>query len=159
MARHIIKLGKADWHGVGRQTHPCTLELSWDGSSFTACASVWLPSRRDITAIGQILEEVCALFPKDKRAQRVLAIWRDWHLNDMTAGSPAQEAWLKANPVSAVYPESHFTKAREALARAGLNPDPSYMHNREQPYSYGSAWLKRDIPADVVAEIEDLMKA
>ena len=74
----------------------------------------------------------------------------------MKAGSPAQEAWLAANPVTAVYPESHYDKASAALAAAGLNPDPDYLHNGI-PYRYGSAWLKRDIPADVVAEIESLM--
>jgi len=156
--RHTIELGKVDYNRSGRRNCAVTLEVSWDGERFSACASIWNPRRTDIYAGGQMVEEACAYFPHDKRAQRVLALWREWHLNDMNAGSPAQEAWLKANPVTAAYPESHYDKASAALASAGLNPDPDYLHNGK-PYRYGSAWLKRDIPADVVAEIEALMSA
>lgn len=94
--------------------------------------------------------------PGNKLAQRLVAIWRAWHLNDMKAGSPAQESWLAANPVTAVYPESHYVKASEALAAVGLNPDPAYLHNGK-PYAYGSAWLKQEIPADVRAELDALI--
>ena len=158
--RHTIELGKIDYNRSDRRNCAVTLEIALEGTSagwrFSACASIWNPRRTDIYAGGQMVEEACAYFPHDKRAQRVLALWRAWHLNDMKAGSPAQEAWLAANPVTAVYPESHYDKASAALAAAGLNPDPDYLHNGI-PYRYGSAWLKRDIPADVVAEIESLM--
>ena len=83
------------------------------------------------------------------RVSVFLVHWRRWHLNDLTAGSPAQEAFLRANPVSYTYPESHYDKAREALKVAGLNPDPNYLHNGE-PYSYGHAWLREEVPADVL---------
>jgi hypothetical protein len=79
--------------------------------------------------------------------ERLLELWDRWHLNDMRAGSPAQEAWLRANPVSFKYPESHYEKASAALADAGLNPDAD-------GYRYGHAWNREEIPADVVAEIE-----
>jgi hypothetical protein len=74
----------------------------------------------------------------------------------MTAGSPAQHEWLRLNPVTAVYPESHYEKASAALAAVGLDPDPGYLHNGK-PYRYGHAWLMRTIPADVVTEIETLL--
>jgi len=83
------------------------------------------------------------------------AVWDRWHLNDMTAGSPAQEAHLRAHPVAFKYPESHYTKACEALAAAGLNPDPAHLVNGK-PYSYGSAWLREELPAEVVAWLEAL---
>lgn len=79
---------------------------------------------------------------------RLRAEWERWHLNDMRAGSPAQEAWLRANPVKATYPESHYDKASEALAAAGLNPDGGYR--------YGSAWLTEEVPADVLAWLQAL---
>lgn len=102
-------------------------------------------------------------------------VWKRWHLNGMTAGSPAQEAWLRDNPVTAVYPESHYEKAASAaLAAVGLNPDPNFFHptkSRDRviltggygvdarieriptfdvPYSYGHAWLYEEVPADVL---------
>lgn len=69
--------------------------------------------------------------------------WDRWHLNDMKAGSAVQEEWLRANPVTAVYPESHYTKASEALAAAGLNPDAD-------GYKYGHAWKREEVPAEVI---------
>lgn len=149
--RKTIALGKIDYNNSGRRNCLATLEISWDGSRFSACGNIWNPRETDIYAGGQIVEEVCRYFPQNVQAQRILAIWRDWHLNDMIAGSPAQEAFLKANPVADRL--NHYSAACDALAAAGLNPDPDYLHNG-QPYRYGSAWLKRDIPADVAAEIE-----
>jgi hypothetical protein len=76
-------------------------------------------------------------------------VWDAWHLNDLKAGSPAQEAHLKAHPVTATYPESHYEKVRDSLAAAGLHPDPGYLLNGK-PYAYGSAWLAVPVPQDVV---------
>lgn len=76
------------------------------------------------------------------------AVWERWHLNDMRAGSPAQEDWLRANPVTAVYPESRFEKAKAALASARLDPDNGY--------SYGSAWQTENVPDDVLTWLQAL---
>ena len=80
---------------------------------------------------------------------RFFATWKRWHLNDMRAGSAAQEAWLRENPVNAIYPESHYEKTCEALAAAGLNPDAD-------GYRYGTAWQREDIPDDVTAWLQAL---
>lgn len=76
----------------------------------------------------------------------LLDIWKRWHLNDMKAGSPAQEEYLRAHPVVAKYPESHYEKACKALADAGLNPDAD-------GYAYGSAWKSEPLPTEVLAKI------
>lgn len=81
--------------------------------------------------------------------EKFRATWKRWHLNDMTSGSPAQEAWLRENPITAVYPECHYTKACEALAGAGLNPDSNYLHNGKL-YKYGNAWLFEELPKEVI---------
>jgi hypothetical protein len=150
---HQISLGKIDYNNSGRHNCLVTIEWSLEGGRFSASGSIWNPRKTDIYSGGQNLEEIAKLFPSHKLAQRIIDVWRAWHLNDMKAGSPAQEAWLKTNPVKAVYPESHYEKAGAALAAAGLNPDPSCIHNGA-PYRYGSAWLKVELPTDVIAEIE-----
>ena len=89
---------------------------------------------------------------------RFFALWDRWHLNDMTAGTPRQEAYLRENPVTAVYPESHYEKACQALAAAGLNPDTEWERpaslstnvKTDGGYRYGTAWLHEDVPADVI---------
>lgn len=79
-------------------------------------------------------------------------IWKKWNLNDMQAGSPAQTAFLEANPVNS---RDHYTAATEALKAAGLNPDPNYFNNGK-PYFYGSAWLRVDVPVDVLQWLNNL---
>lgn len=144
---HRYVLGKVDYNGTGRKN--CEVAMTWSlqAGRFSMCAEIWNPRKTDCYQCGQCIDTVVAYFPDDAKAQRMLAIWREWHLNDMDAGSPAQRAWLKANPTHG------YEASCVALAGAGLNPDPGYVHNG-QPYRYGHAWLKRDLPVEVVAEIE-----
>lgn len=79
--------------------------------------------------------------------------WGKWHLNDMRAGSPAQAAFLGANPVTDHL--NHFTAACAALEAAGLQPDPGYVIDGE-PYKYGSRWLREDLPQEVIEFLESL---
>lgn len=141
-------LGKVDYNGNGRNN--CEAAITWElsGGRFSMCAEIWQPNKRDILAGGQCVDTVAAFFPDNAKAQRMLAVWREWHLNDMTAGSPTQEALLKAHPDA-----DSYEKRLMVLQLAALNPDPEYLHNGK-PYRYGSAWLKRELPADVIAEIE-----
>jgi hypothetical protein len=70
-------------------------------------------------------------------------IWREWHLNDCTAGSPKQEQWLAQVGVK------KYDDALKCLTVVGLEPDASYLHNGK-PYSYGSAWLRREVPQQAI---------
>lgn len=88
-----------------------------------------------------------------EKIAQFFATWKRWHLNDMRAGSPAQEEYLRAHPVSYSYPKSHYDAAREALSAAGLHPDPS------NGYLYGSAWLTEPVPADVLEWLRALPDA
>ncbi len=83
----------------------------------------------------------------DATIARLREVWDNHHLNDMCAGSPAQSAYLKANPVDDRM--NHYKKASQALRDAGLNPDPNHIHNGK-PYVYGSAWLHEDVPEEII---------
>jgi hypothetical protein len=149
-----LYLGKVDYNGSGRRN--CKAYLKWDLTEFgrfTASGEIWNPSETDCYACGQIVDTVADFFPNREQVKRIRAVWENWHLNDMKAGSPAQEAWLKENPVSVKYPESHYVKASEALKNAGLNPDASFVRNGE-PYRYGSAWIKSELPQEIIEEIK-----
>ena len=71
---------------------------------------------------------------------KLAEIWDRWHLNGMTAGSPAQEQWLRDHPGLGSYPAT-----AEALTNAGLNPDPDH-----DGYRYGTKWLYEELPAEVL---------
>jgi hypothetical protein len=102
--------------------------------------------------VGQCVNEVVDYFPTDQKAQRMREVWKNWHLNDLTAGSPAQRDYLSNHRTSDTK-LTHYERALKLLAEAGLNPDPNYLH-KGKPYEYGSAWLKRTIPEDIIKEIE-----
>jgi hypothetical protein len=152
MKTNRLVLGKVDYNGSGRRN--CEAAITWElrDGRFSMCAEIWNPRHTDCYTCGQCVDTVAAYFPHKAQVQRMLALWREWHLNDMVAGSPAQEAWLKANPLDRHY-SNHYDYQCARLAEVGLNPDPDYLHNGE-PYKYGHAWLKRELPADVIAEIE-----
>lgn len=79
-------------------------------------------------------------------------VWDAWHLNHMRAGSPAQRA------VAATLPESmrrDYTAMKQALREAGVDPDPWHPVNGK-PYVYGSAWLRDDVPEDVLLWLQSL---
>jgi hypothetical protein len=152
MKTNTYTLGKCDYNNSGRKNCKAVIEWEIKEGRFSMSAGIWNPRETDYYTCGQAVDTVASFFPHDKKAQRMLEIWKKWHLNDMKAGSPAQEAFLATNPVSYTYPETHYEKACEALAAAGINPDPNYIHNGK-PYEYGSAWLKVELPAEVIAEI------
>lgn len=149
MAEHRYVPGKVDYYGTGRAN--CEAELTWalqDGR-FSMCAGIWRPNKSDLETCGQCIDTVADYFPDDPKVQRMRSIWQRWHLNDMRAGSPAQEAWLRDNPIPEAeyqYPKSYYVVACEKLAAAGLNPDNGY--------SYGHAWNTEVLPEHVRAEIE-----
>lgn len=80
---------------------------------------------------------------------KFLSVWKRWHLNDMRAGSQVQEDWLRANPISFQYPQTHYDTASAALTAAGLNPDAD-------GYKYGHAWKYEQLPDDVVQFLQAL---
>ncbi len=140
-----LVLGKVDYDQPGHKTNVAELEWEWDGTRFSMSGAIWDSRHHDYLAGGQCVDTVAAYFPDNQKVQRMLRIWKDWHLNDLTAGTPEQEAELKKHKFPG-YPKSHYEWALEVLTEAGLQP-----HNG---YSYGSQWLTRTVPPEIVAEIE-----
>lgn len=95
---HRCILGFADYDGRGEPLNECAITWALENGKFSMSAEVWNPLRSDTVAGGQCVDAVAALFPNDAKAQRMLSIWRRWHLNHMQAGSPAQMDYLQTNP-------------------------------------------------------------
>lgn len=147
-------LGKCDYNQSGRKN--CKAFITWEldekgkGLVFSMCAEIWNPQETDLYCGGQCVDKVAAYFPNDEKAQRMVEVWKRWHLNDMKAGSSVQEQWLKDNPIDPAeyaYPKSHYEVASEKLFEAGLNPDVD-------GYQYGHAWKFEQIPDEIIAEIQ-----
>ena len=82
-------------------------------------------------------------FPKKAELARIIEIWKEYHLNDLTPGTPKQMEALKGKSLG-------YEEAVEYLKTLKLDVDNGY--------SYGSAWLMTQIPNGIVAELYDLME-
>jgi hypothetical protein len=146
MKEHKYFVGKLSRNMDKSGTRNCHAYITWsfEDGKFSMCGEVWNHIKTDIYMGGQCVDTIADLFPHDKKLQRMRAIWKDWHLNDMKSGNVAQTAFLRANPPTDRY---SYDQSLGALTRAGLSPDP------ETGYVYGTAWLAHEIPADIAAEI------
>lgn len=82
---------------------------------------------------------------------RIISIWRRWHLNDMCPGTEAQEKCLEG-----LYAEkcgtASYDERCEYLKNHGLIRDPLVIVGGI-PYKYGSGWLYRKIPHEVLVDL------
>lgn len=144
-----ISFGKIDWYGHGQ--HDCRVEVELrledtdQGAVFAACANVWNPRGTDIVRGGQCFEELIP-FISDYAFHEIVRLWRRYHLNNMHAGTPKQEAEVKRWLDGRRY---DYPAAREHLREVGLL---TVEHNGK-PYTYGTGWLYEPIPATDLAEI------
>jgi hypothetical protein len=88
------------------------------------------------TGWGQIREEVKGIIPA-----RLYQIWKRWHLNNMRAGTFAQEEILRQAKDKGV-DVSSYEKACDYLHSFDVLVDEGYR--------YGSAWMKEELPQDVI---------
>lgn len=78
---------------------------------------------------------------------RFKLIWERWHLNDMRAGDPVQEAAVREWRVD--HPRYEYDEVCMYLAEQGL-----LIHDG---YRYGTKWLKEEVPAEVLNFIFNTM--
>lgn len=92
--------------------------------------------------------QVCEHLTKDNPAPgftrktcfRLKQAWERWHLNDMRAGTPKQEELVRKWRLTAE--DKGYTAACKMLEENDLLIDDGYR--------YGTAWLKEEVPLDVL---------
>lgn len=90
-----------------------------------------------------------AMPDKCEALQRLCTLWREWHLNDLQAGTEAQSAAVKeAKLAGEVGTLDYYGDACKALEARGLLTD--------REYRYGTKWLTRRLPQAVQQEIVSL---
>lgn len=97
---------------------------------------------------GQCLNEIEELYKdgtlkKNKeKVLRIIELWREWHLNDLHAGTKKQTEYLNTVEYDG------YSEACEKLKEAGLYEDNGYR--------YGHGWLFNPAPIEVVQELVEL---
>ena len=155
-----IELGKFDYFQHGRKDCPVTVEITLrqtdKGVELSMCGNVWNAIRTDIYSGGQNGEEIASLV-KTAKVRRMCEVWRQYHLNGMNAGTPAQTEFVKAHRDDFSRLD-FYTDACKALDAVGLLYDASVDRDNgpDQPrgYRYGSEWLYTELPDSIIAEVQ-----
>lgn len=138
-----------------------TLELNEkkEGPALSICGTILVFNAAtrayDCTCAGQCIDTMAAEFPQltdDKIFATLYDIWKNWHLNDLKAGTPAQEAALK---------EAHGTGELETydyrLACDYLRSIDLYEDRWDgKAYAYGTGWLYWPLPDEVRDTVQEL---
>lgn len=145
--KKTFNFGKIDFYGTGRRINLVEVEVKLsDKGVFTAFGTVWNSKKTDCVCVGQCLDTL-AKYIKSDTFKKIHRLWKKHHLNDMHAGTEAQEEALNAEGLTSY--ASDYKKCCEYLESIGLLVDNGYK--------FGTGWLKRDIPIEDVAEIEKLL--
>jgi len=100
--------------------------------------------------LGQVFDRVN---PANEQQQKLINLWKDWHLNGMNAGTPVQqeaiEKWKDEGN------EYDYEKIVEYLKSIGLYEVPHPKTG--EPYKYGHGWITKDLPEDFEDKLEWLL--
>lgn len=123
-----------------------TLELvSSDSLCLSICGYVWNSKKDDTETCGQCLDKI-AKYLKDPNFKKIYNIWKEYHLNDMQAGTKKQtdaiSLWLNEGN------KYNYDLVCEYLKSINL-----YIDNG---YKYGTNWLYKSIPIDTINYIQSL---
>ena len=98
---------------------------------------------------GQNIEEIAdinnyeELFISKDDLQTIINIWKNWHLNDMKAGTKNQTQYIENLKKNGF--KYDYSLACEELKKANLYIDDNYK--------YGNEWLVEPLPENVINEI------
>lgn len=121
---------------------------SGEYDTFTMCGSTTKNHSGD-QGIEEIVKKYCDRVPKEKLLDfnHLIAIWREYHLNNYTPGTKKQEdalaVWKRDN-------QYDYTKACDYLNSINLLVDRGYR--------YGTAWLCKPIPKNELEFIRKVCK-
>lgn len=139
---------------VGRQNANvfCRIKISYNGRLSITGVVGPLRSGKCRGSCGQIADELVDPTLKLNKGwnpelvKSFLGVWERWHLNDMRAGTPAQEDFLRPLGLSG------YGDMCEALKEAGLYT----VEHEGMPYRYGQGWLKEELPPHIRAFLASL---
>lgn len=166
MNRNYIERGcyelpyKVDATGNGIKDN--AIEIKWElyensrgETCFSMSGTIWNRLKTDCISAGQNIDTIRKLTKFNPTVKEMYQVWKEYHLNDMQAGSPRQEGFklamkLMGQPVD-------YDNLTDALAKCNLLVDWSYVNPNtgELGYKYGSAWLTKEIPEQVIEMIQE----
>ena len=138
-----------------RKINEVTIEIRLeekDGKEvFTVCGNVWNMHKTDIVMGGQCLKEL-ANYIENPIFKTIYKLWKNYHLNDMHAGTEEQEKAVE--DWKSIGNGYDYRKVCEYLKSIGLYE----VELDGKPYKYGHAWLYRAIPENDLELIKKIIE-
>ena len=128
---------------------------------------IWNRLKTDCISAGQNIDTISKLTKFNPVVQQMYQVWKEYHLNDMQAGSPRQEGFKLAlnymrtssniPSLPNKSPNISYDDLTHALDKCNLLVDWSYTNPNtgNLGYKYGSAWLTKEIPEEVIEMIQE----
>lgn len=144
--------GKIDLNNCGRRINAvdvtvCLEEKESGKLVFTASGNIWNSKHTDIEYGGQCLDAIAETsVGSNSTFKEIYRLWKLYHLNNMHAGTPKQEAYLKS--LNAPDITCDYKSTCKALESADLLNDNGY--------TYGLSWLYEPIPEADLNRIKEL---
>lgn len=165
----LLGYAKGDLYGYKRAL-PVEIDVEIreekDGSVLSICGTIWTPRRSDAVVGGQCYGTIAKLFPDDPKVQRIIEVWKRWHLNGMRAGCEHQRAekWVE-RPIDPTKPLDaygiHFEGQRSPSSNrlTWVRPEerPDGLLTAPCPacgYHYGTRWLYEPLPEEIIEEVK-----
>lgn len=155
--RKTFNFGKIDWNGTGRRINEVRIEIELEEKNagqpvFSACGEVWNSKHTDCECCGQCLDELLPYFEDNALYKEIHHLWKNYHLNDLHAGTREQAAFLEEH-------YSELNKTQDWLYKAELELLTKYGKEKdEEGKVYGTKWYYWDIPAEDLERINNLFK-
>ena len=152
--KQTIALGKIDFNNTGKKINLVEIEVELkDNNILSICGNVWNNLKTDIVSGGQNLDTLKPYFEHNSLFHKLWLLWKNYHLNDMQAGTTLQMAHLETvrhNHNGTMTTTSCYANwydwACSELDKVGLLTT-TY---KNKPYFFGSQWIKKEIPPDVL---------
>lgn len=129
--------GKVDGYGNGRKANEAKVSLRMKNGNFSSSGEIWNSKNTDIISGGQNLDEMKSMLKNNSQFNESYDLWKNYHLNDMHAGTERQEKALND---------------KFGNERVGYDAQVDYLKSQnlyeDDGYRYGSSWLKRTIPKE-----------
>lgn len=160
-----LKFGKIDATGSGRAINAVEIEMELkkkDNGDYVFSASAWVynSSHSDIIMAGQCIDTLLQEYRDQLEEKGILAeieeigrLHKNYHLNDMHAGTKEQETLLKAAGLP------HFASQYEECCEY-LKSIGKYEVELEDGtmYKFGTGWLTQPIPEEDIEKIQKIIK-
>ena len=151
----INLMDKIAYRNPNRKSNAVSFEITigydvFERPIFSASVQIWNNWHSGIVAGGQCFDEIYKfrdkVCPRDRYIiDTIYGMWKKYHLNDMRAGTPLQEEYIKK--MEEQYGRKlDYDETCAVLKDAGLYEVEYHSLEFDGMYKYGHAWLYQPIP-------------